>query len=66
MMAHGGEGVRQRIGGVERKCPLQQDKCLRHLRRHSRIDVGLGLQHQVIGIETIGSLSSNPADLDLA
>ena len=57
MMAHGGEGVRERIAGFEHKGTLQKDQRLRHLRRHPRIDVGLGLQHQVIGAETVRSLT---------
>src|SRR6478736_1062247 len=58
MMAHRCVCVRKRVSGIQRECPFQMDQRLCNLRRHPRIDVGLSLQNQVIGIKVIGPLAS--------
>src|SRR6266851_2538568 len=54
MMAHGGEGVRQRICRIERERAFEQHERVGHLRRHPGIDVRLRLQDKVVSIEAVG------------
>ena len=63
MMAHRGERVRQRIGGIEREGTFQEHQRLRHALRHPGIDVGLDSQDEVVGAEAIRPHAFDALDL---
>ena len=66
MMAHRGKCMRQRIGGIKRECTFQKYKRFCRAIWHPGIDVGLSLQHEIIGIEAIWPLAFDALDFRAA
>src|SRR5579859_6305280 len=62
MVAHRGVAVRQRIGGIEFDGAFEQHKRALHPLGHAGIDIELGPQHKVVGIEAAGALALHPLD----
>jgi hypothetical protein len=54
--------MRERINGIERECTLQKYQRLCHAIWHPGIDVGLGLEDKIIGVETVRPLTSDALD----
>lgn len=62
MVAHRGVAVRKRIRRSKGDRTFKKHQCSRHLLRHARIDIRLGSQDKVIGIETVGPFALDPID----
>src|SRR3569832_2296009 len=66
MMAHCSVTLRQCVGWIERDRSFERYKRLRHLLRHAGIDIRLGTQDEVIGVEAVGPLAFDSVDLGAA
>ena len=53
VMTHRCKRMCQRISGIKCQCAFQKHQCLRRPIRHPGVDVGLGPQHKIVGVETI-------------
>lgn len=65
MMAHRSIAMRERIGRFERDRVLKKYQRPGPLLRHTGIDITLGLQHEMIGIETVRAPAPEALDLGL-
>ena len=62
MVTHRGIAVRQRKGGLEHDRSIEKRERPRHLLRCTGIDIRLGLEHEIVRVETVGPLPSDAFD----